>query len=139
MDSLQINSGIIELCINNDASRVIRFNPADVLFAERFYNLIGDFQSTLMHYQSKILELEKVTETDENDVPLNAGERLEVIKDVSGYIRKQIDALFGAGTSQTVFGDSLSLDAFQQFFEGITPYIQKARASKVAKYAKKVK
>jgi len=40
----------------------------------------------------------------------------------------------GAGTSQIVFGESLNIDAVVQFFEGIRPYMQKARAEKVAKY-----
>lgn len=137
MQSLQINTGEIRLAINEDESRVLVFNPSDVIFVEKFYKLLDKFQKSLTQYQSRFEALEKVKETDANGVPVNVEARFDVIKEVCGYIRDEIDSLFGAGTSQMVFGDSMNLDAFAQFFDGIKPFIQKARTEKIEKYTNK--
>lgn len=113
------------------------FNPSDVIFVEKFYKLLDNFQKSLTQYQSRFEALEKVKETDTNGVPVNVEARFDVIKEVCGYIRDEIDSLFGAGTSQMVFGDSMNLDAFAQFFDGIKPFIQKARTEKIEKYTNK--
>jgi hypothetical protein len=51
-------------------------------------------------------------------------------------LRDEVDAVFGDGTSQMVFGGAYTLDVFEQFFNGIIPYVEKARANKVKKYTK---
>ena len=137
MDSLQINTGEKRIAINDDPNRVIVFNPTDVVFIEKFYRLIGDFQTQFAAYQAKSAELDQNQATDENGIPANAGERLALLRDECLYVRGQIDNLFGPGTSQTVFGDALSLDACNQFFEGVAPFIQKARTEKIQKYTNK--
>lgn len=137
MQSLQIETGEIRLAINDDPQRVIVFNPANVLFAERFYKLFGEFQRTLTEYQPRFEAVEKVKDVDENGVPVNVQSRIDLVKEVCEYIRAEIDKLFGVGTSQIVFGDSMNLEAFTQFFEGITPYIRQERENKIRKYSRK--
>jgi hypothetical protein len=135
MDSIQINTGEKRVAINGDPNRVIVFNPTDVVFVEKFYRLIGDFQTRLVEYQAKSIELDKDQTADENGIPANANTRLALLREGVGFIREQIDGLFGPGTSQIAFGDTLSLDACKQFFEGITPFIQTARVQKIQKYS----
>lgn len=134
MDSLQIDVGEKRIAINGDESRLLIFNPSDTLFVERFYKLISEFENKLTDYQNRSIALEADTTKNGNNIPANMGARLELIKEACEYSRESIDKVFGAGTSQTVFGDTLSLDAVQQFFAGITPFISVARAEKVAKY-----
>lgn len=134
MESLQINTGEKRIAINGDPERVIIFNPTDVAFAERFYRLIGDFQSKLIEYKTRAESIEAQNTTDENGLPVNLNERLALMNDACTYIRERIDVLFGMGTSQKAFGDALQLDMFTQFFEGITPFIQKSRVAKIEKY-----
>lgn len=134
MDSLQINTGEKRIAINGDESRLLVFNPSDVLFVERFYKLISEFENRLTEYQKQSIALEADTRTNGNDIPVNMGARLELVKEACEYSRESIDKVFGAGTSQMVFGDTLSLDAVQQFFEGITPFIAVARSEKVRQY-----
>lgn len=134
MDTLRIETGEKRIAINGDESRLLIFDPSDVLFVERFYKLISEFESKLTDYQKRSKELEADTRTNGNDIPANMGARLELVKEACNYSRESIDKVFGAGTSQTVFGDALSLDAVQQFFEGITPFIAVARSEKVQKY-----
>lgn len=137
MQSLQINTGEIRLAINDDPERVIVLRPNDAIFAEKFYKMLGSFQTKFTEYQGRAVAVESKTETDENDIPLNTGERIELLKEICQYAHGQIDELIGVGTSQIVFGDSLNIDAIVQFFDGIRPYVQTARAEKVAKYSNK--
>ena len=134
MPGLQIKSGEIVLSINDDPERVIRFNPHDVNFVERFYNLIAEFETRVTEFENRSKAIDENKEADANGLPLNVPERIQLMREACDYIRGKIDHLFGAGTSQTAFGDVLSLDGFVQFFEGITPHIQQARISKTEKY-----
>lgn len=133
--SLTIRTGI-RLLVNDDPDRVIAFDPDDVQFAERFYDLYRVMFGDVKRYEARAAELDAVTETDENGWPVNAGERLVFQRELCQDMHAQIDALFGEGTARAAFGDSLSVDSIMQFFEGVMPFIQSARAERVAKYAK---
>jgi hypothetical protein len=139
LDSLQITTGQKRLPITRDGESVgeIVFNPGDVIFAEKFYRLIGDFQRKLGEYQSRGEAIDAVTGQDEHGIPVNAQARFELMRDVCEWLRSEIDDLFGAGTSQVVFGDAMALDMFQDFFTGITPFIQKSRSARLEKYTNK--
>ena len=134
MDTLQINTGEKRIAINGDPERVIVFNPSDVRFAERFYGLIKEFEDKLKEYQPRSEEIEIHQDVDENGVPLNLPDKLALMREVCEYMRSKIDELFGAGTSQKAFGDALVLGVFEQFFVGITPFIQAARTEKISQY-----
>jgi hypothetical protein len=135
--SLSIETGLIRLAINGDETRVISFNPSDALFAEKFYKMLGTLQERFANYRKQAEAVEAKKEADSNGIPLNTGERIELMKEVCIFAREQIDELFGNGASQTVFEDALSIEAIIQFFEGVRPYMQKARAEKVARYTNK--
>jgi len=137
MDTLNISTGEKRISINGDTSREITFNPSDVIFVERFYRLIGEFQTKLTEYHSRSVELDVDQTNDANGIPVNIEARLNLVKEACAYIREKIDMLFGIGTSQTAFGDTLSMDAIQQFFSGIVPFIQAARSEKVQRYTNK--
>jgi hypothetical protein len=134
VDSLQINSGEKRIAINQDPDRMIVFNPSDVMFAEKFYRLVGDFQSKSKEYRAQFEELEKVTDTDEHGFPLNMSARFDMLKEVCEYINGQIDNLFGKGAAEKAFKGAMELDLYSQFFEGMTPFVQQARKDKLAKY-----
>jgi len=134
LESIAIDTGEKRVCINGDESRVIVFNPGDVLFAEKFYVLAGEFQTKLTKFQRKALEFDSAAEVGADGFPANTTARLELMKGVCGYLRGRIDYLFGIGTSETAFGEAQTLNVFVQFFEGITPLIQGARNEKVLKY-----
>jgi hypothetical protein len=134
MDSIQITTGEICLSVNGDESRVIRFNPKDVLFAEKFYRMLGEAERKSAEYQRRAEELDASNETDDNGLPVNIEKRLAFLRETCDTLRQMIDDVFGAGTSQTAFGDAMDLDAFGQFLNGISPYFQKDRAAKMAAY-----
>jgi hypothetical protein len=135
MESIQISNGIKRIAINGDADRVIAFNPNDVQFAERFYTLIHDFETKQGDYQRRAEQLDKVTAVDDNGLPINLSQRIAFMREVCEYMHAQIDLLFGAGTAIKVFEGALDLDTIGQFFSGITPFVERARSEKLAKYA----
>lgn len=130
MDSLRIDAGVKRIMVNDDPERVIEFNPHDIVFAERFYRLLADFEAREGEFSARAEEIDRA----EGD---NMGERLAFLREVCGYMRAQIDGLFGDGTSQKAFGDSLVLEMFQQFFTGVSPFIQAARTERTAQYRPK--
>lgn len=136
--SLKIDSGFIRLAINDDPDRVIAFNPKDVVFAEKFYRLIKEFEDKQADFEARANELDSHDEEDEFGLPVNTGERLDYIKEICQFTFDKIDGVFGEGTSETVFQGVFDLDAIGQFFDGISPYIKAARTKRVEKYSKVV-
>jgi hypothetical protein len=137
MDSIRIETGVKKIQIN-DGPEYIEFNPADVSFAERFYQLIQDFEVKQVEYQKRAEILDAGSNlVDANGIPINFPAGLAMMREVCEFMRVKIDGLFGKDTSRKCFGDALSLDMFGQFFTGITPFIKTARTEKVAKYQKK--
>lgn len=133
INNLSIDTGVKRITINGDPSRVIEFNPSDVSFAERFYELVRSFNSKAGEFTARSDALDKADE-DEGKRFENTAERIKLMRGACSFFREQIDALFGAGTSQTAFGDAMTLDMFTQFFRGITPFITKVRSGLVAQY-----
>lgn len=137
--NLNINTGEIRLTIDGDPNRVISFNPEDIGFVERFYGLISEFEGKAEEYRKKAQEIEKNKETDKYGIPKNTDDSIALIREACEYFRHKIDEIFGKGTSNTVFGEINTLEMFVSFFEGITPFIQKARTEKIKKYTGKRK
>lgn len=134
MDTIRIDTGEKRIMVNDDPNRVIVFNPSDTLFAERFYNLIGELETKSREYESRGKEIDSCNELDGYGIPVNTAEHIDFLKEICTYMREKIDTLFGKGTSQAAFGDAMAIEMFEQFFEGITPFIKTARAKRVGKY-----
>lgn len=137
MDSIHISTGEKRIAIERDGKQAgeIVFTPTDALFAEKFYHLLGEFDTKLDEYRKRSDAIDASQKLDGYGLPINADERINLLKEACTYIRGKIDYVFGEGTSQAAFGDALSMDVFEQFFSGITPYIRQARTQLVAKYA----
>lgn len=136
MDTLVLSSNVKKIAITRDGEEtgVLKFDPSDVLFAEKFYNLIAEFQAKAKEYEPRADLLDSNTETDANNLPVNFGERIALLREVCEYIRARIDDLFGIGTSQAAFGDVYDTELIVQFLEGLKPFFQSARAAKIEKY-----
>ncbi|MEA5057250.1 MAG: DUF6673 family protein [Anaerotignum propionicum] len=135
MAGIKINTGIIRLEVDCDGVKdEISFNPNDVIFMENIYRLMSELEKKKKAYEETEQKLNANTGIDENGIPVNMKERLSLISDICFYIKGQIDEVFGVGTSKKLFGNANTLDMFEQFFDGITPYIQSARESKLSQY-----
>jgi hypothetical protein len=136
-DRMVIDTGVKRIMIN-DGPAYVEFNPTDVLFAERFYKLLADFKIKIDEYKARADELDRENIGDISGLPSNLPEGLAMMHEICDYMRGQIDYLFGAGTSQKAFGDVYNLSVFDQFFRGLGPFIQTARADKIAQYVRPV-
>lgn len=134
MPNINIDDGVVRLTVNNDPNRVITFNPADVGFANRFYGLIEEFIAKQQEYHGRALALDKQNGKDKYGLPRNGKAGFALLLEICEYMRGVIDEVFGAGTSQAAFGNANTLTMFEQFFNGVTPFIEAARAPKLAKY-----
>ncbi len=136
MSNININTGEIRLTINDDENRVIVFNPNSLEFMDSVYELIAELEIKEKEYKNREAELDKNTEVNSYGIPVNLKEKIELVKEICTHMREKIDTIFGEGTSQTAFGNTNTLDMFEQFFEGVTPYIEKVRTPKIGKYTK---
>jgi hypothetical protein len=139
MENLKIDTGTKRIMINDDPNNVLEFNPADVAFAEAFYQLMKNFEEKQVEYSARAEALDKNKAVDSTGVPINFQEGMELLREINIFMRGEIDILFGAGTSQKLFGNAVNLQMFTQLFEGITPFIASARVAKVSAYAPVVK
>lgn len=136
METLVIDTGEKRIAINGDPDRVIVFNPSDVVFAEKFYALQLRLSEKNTELETRAKSIDANKEVDANGIPVNFTERAEFFHELHKYMCTEIDSVFGEGTSQKVFGDFVppSSDVYEQFFNGIKPFINKARTEKIAQY-----
>lgn len=132
--SIRVDAGEIRLRINDDPDRVITFNPFDLLFAEKFYALLDEFEKKDEELQERMAELAMDEAKDKHGLPKNTPETIALMSETAEYIHEKIDDLFGEGTSEAAFQGQKNLEMIVQFFEGIVPYINEARSERIEKY-----
>lgn len=132
---MEIKSGI-SIPVERNGKHVgeLVFDPTDVVFAEKIYDLIANLEQTQAEYEAKTAALEADTRTDGFGLPVNTKDRLKFLREACEDMRRMIDDVFGEGTSDMVFGPSMSLEAIGMFFEELAPHMETARADKVSKY-----
>lgn len=124
-ESIRIGGGV-RLTINDDPNRVISFDPSDLSFAERVYDLVTDLEKKEVEYRRQAEEL------DAAGGDFKAG--MALIREVCEDMKTRIDSIFGDGTSKAAFGDACTVTMFDQFFDGVMPYIAAVRKPKMDKY-----
>lgn len=126
MAAIRINTGRIRLEVERDGEKagVIAFNPTDVGFVERYYQLYSTCSERMEQYQQTASELA------ENDYD----GQFRLMHRIVEEMEAEIDKVFGTGTSAAAFGEEQNLDMFLSFFDAVLPYIQKARESSVSRY-----
>lgn len=125
MESLQVRTGQISLKIlddNGDVRGIFKFNPDDIESAKRVRTL----QLELATKETELEEKANKCETED--------EKVDFLCETVHYFRGVIDKCFGEGTSDILFGDACCLDMFADFFNGISPYYEKASKARLAKY-----
>lgn len=132
---MKISTGII-IPIERDGVDVgeIRFDPTDLVFAERVYDLIGRLETLETEFSARVAALDANSEQDQYGIPRNARDRLALQREICESMHSEIDACFGAGTSEMVFGASRSQEAIELFLEGIQPYLEDAQQKRIARY-----
>lgn len=125
MDSLKISTGRVRLQIVDEAGNqrgIFSFNPSDIESAKRVIEIQKDFEMKNAEFQKRINAAETIEE------------KITILDELVTYFEKVIDDCFGEGSSQVLFGDDKSVDMFYDFFDGITPYYEKASKERMARY-----
>lgn len=135
---LNITTGVsIPVTRDGVETGAIRFNPNDVAFAEKIYDLIGELDVAERSYASKAAELEADETEGPYGLPANQRERLALLREVCETMHARIDDVFGKGTAEVCFGGALDLDAIWQFFDGLTPHLDEAHRERIKKYTQR--
>jgi hypothetical protein len=136
MNSIKIksSSNVIKLLINNDKNKVIEFDPDDSSFANRYYTMIANFDQKKDEFIKKAAEIDKIDEVNSFGISVKSIEENKLVVEMFGYMCEQIDYVFGEGTSEKAFGNTVKLELIDQFLNGIAEYVINARNSKMKKY-----
>ena len=132
-------SNVVRIAINDDPARVIEFNSDDVGFVERFYALIDNVEAKENEIKEKLEAIRKDQTESSYGMPNSIRREVQLTAEMCRYMREQIDNVFGAGSSQTIFGDVNVPTMFGEFFTLIGPCISSARSGAVKKYTAKKK
>ena len=132
-------SNVVRIAINDDPARVIECKPDDVGFVERFYALIDNVEAKENEIKEKLEEIRKDQTESPYGMPNSIRREVQLTAEMCRYMREQIDTVFGAGSSQTIFGDVNVPTMFGEFFTLIGPCISSARSGAVKKYTAKKK
>lgn len=130
MDILKINTGAISLKVvdENDNERgVFRFNPNDIGAANKFFELMQEINTKQLQFQQKEAQIK------DDDTK----SKLDLACEVIDYFKNKIDEIFGAGSSQLLFGDAKTIEMFSDFFNAIAPYYEKSSQERINKYTEK--
>jgi hypothetical protein len=125
MEQLKISTGKIAIQILDDDGEVrgvFKFNPEDIKSARKIADLIEDYKTKSVEYSERA----KLIETPEENVRL--------LDEVVDYFKTSLDSVYGDGTSMVLFGNASTLEMFDDFFAGITPYYEKASKQRKAKF-----
>lgn len=134
---LQSLSNTVRLTVNDDPDRVVEFNPSDVGFVSRFYDLMDNVEAKEGEYNAKLEEIQKDSSINSFGAPNALKKEIALTAEICDYMREQVDAVFGEGTSRTVFGDMNVPAMFGEFFNEIAPHITAARNKATKKYTGK--
>ena len=140
MDKLRVDSGIKNIEVN-DQGEYISIPISDTTFYERFGNILKYFEDKETDIEQQAKELaEKYPEMKESDIDsLNADMIIDITKmytDLCKDVCGQLDELFGEGTCRKVFSGvkSPGIELVGDFFEQITPLLQKYADERNAKF-----
>lgn len=129
MMEINFDTGMIELAVQGDPDRILRFNPANVDFQDSLFAMLDNATK-------KMKEFERIAKAHDlnasNMEPIEAvKERLKIQRDIDNFIKCEIDGVFGSGASSMIFKEaspsaksSSGQYVFMNFFESLLPIIK---------------
>lgn len=117
MRNLQINTGIKEFAINDDESKVLKINTADIQIAQR----MKKSEKELNQIAEECLKI------DEN---MSVDDSIDLLDKYDKKVKTTLDYIFNTNVSEVVFGNMNCLSicdgkpVFQNFLEAIMPEIE---------------
>lgn len=144
MNNLNFDDGYREFSINNDESRVVRFNPSDYAIFAR----LAEAKKKIGEAFEKAGDVDITPEGKAVDFEV-AGKRIDELDKI---IKEQMNYVFNSEVADKIFGNQSPLSniggksLFERVFECIEPILldamtesKKERKKKIEKYTKGVK
>lgn len=128
MQNLNFNDGYKEFTINNDSTRIVRFNPGDISILERFNEAkkkISEKQDTLK--ENIIIKPDGTPDVAEDQLD----EAATLVSNLNQFIRDQTDYVFNSPVSDAVYGRQSPVSTvngvtlFERFFTAAEELIEK--------------
>lgn len=103
MDSFSRN--IVKIAIDGDESKVIEFNPNDMLLRNRITEFMVNVQTKQDEMTKKAEALDAGEQPADGALPANIKDVLAFNQEVADYFIGELDDIFGKGASAKLFGE----------------------------------
>lgn len=123
---------LLRLALNGDENKIIEFDPGDVTFRKKFYNLKNELIKKQQELDSKQKQLN--LETDEE---IELAFKME--EDLFDYIAKTVDDLFEEGTTKKICGNRKNVFVLANSIIALVPYFEKFKNDTKNKYTNRLK
>jgi|GEM_PF-2536664 len=156
MHNINFNDGLEEIMINNDTSRVIRWNPTDSHFSKRYFDFMDYIEALYARVQGISKEIEAVSGTEAAMEASNTDAirgTAATLAALGAELSEMLDKTFNAPISEIAFRGANPLSPtkdghflFDNFLTAIAPVVSasveeanKAAQKRIAKYTAPVK
>lgn len=137
MKSLNFDDGCIELAIQGDEGRLLKFNPTDYNMAAKFYDLMENAEKKQKELKDKSKKIDNIK---------NEKDMIEYLRHNDIFFKEELDKIFGNGSSELIFaGINVMTTAsngdfvITNFLNALIPYFEKESKSRIKKAVKKYK
>lgn len=138
MDKLRVSSSARRIEVN-DEGEYITLDLGDQAFLPSLMEIIDDFNAQMPEYQKRAEELDAEPDETEEQRFDKQRKALAYNLEIHRKLRDRLDGVFHDEVCRKVFGGIVPpIDAYAEFFELLTPFIQKygrERAQKMGKYS----
>ena len=128
LDNIVFDDGFKELKINGDENRIVRWNPSDLNFVDRFLEFEEWLSGDELAKKVAGIQGSDFTQDEDNDLNINGYTKGETTE-LGLHINKMIDRTFGAGFTDAAFNGAHPMTPtasgflFENFIEALYPII----------------
>lgn len=120
----------IKIAIDGDETKIIEFNPNDMLLRKRIARFMADLQVKQEEMTAKAQSLDDANTSGEGELPSNIHDVLDFNQEIADYFTGEFDDIFGVGSSAKLFGaDGFDPDMMAQFMALVMNKIGEASKS----------
>lgn len=122
----------LKLTLNGDESKIIEFDPGDVVFRKKFFEIKDSLIKKQQELDSKI---KKIDLTKDSGVK----QSFKLEEEFYDYIESLIDDLFKEGTAKMVCNGRKNVFVLANFIIALVPYFERFKKETEDKYLNKFK
>lgn len=126
-----------EIMLDDDPTRVIRFNTEDVHLRARLFEFAKDASRKEKEIQAKTAEIETIEGDGAEGFPLQVDASVKLMVELADFFMAGLDQVFGEGTSAVVFAEGFDFDGFTTFLAYVMSKFEAKSSEKIAERLKK--